>query len=85
MLTILHHPICNDLQHMIVSHLQSLIVLDVIYNDVSNQEIFIKFLENSGKNLGKGYIDESINLSIVQCCSNLKNLVIIIKKMNWMN
>src|SRR3989337_473683 len=72
----------NDkLQYTIFPNLQIFKILHG--NSNSNSEMFIKFLENNGKNLIDLYInyhkDNSLNLSIIQHCLNLKNLVIIIK------
>ena len=69
---------------MIFPNLQIFRILYPVYSDDSSiSEMFIKFLENNGKNLTDLYInyykDNSINLSIIQYCLNLKNLVIIIK------
>ena len=54
------------------------------YPSNPDPKIFIKFLKNNGKTLINlcisGFTDKLLNLSIIQCCPNLKNLVIIIQK-----
>jgi len=71
----------DELQHMIFPNLQ---VFRFIDNCDVSTKILIKFLENNGRTLTDlcidGYADKSLNLSIIQCCSNLKNLFIIIEK-----
>ena len=52
------------------------------YPSNPDSKIFIKFLKNNGKTLINlcisGFTDKLLNLSIIQCCPNFKNLVIII-------
>ncbi len=73
----------NELQHMIFPNLQ---VFRILYISLfSNSKIFIKFLENNGKNLTDLCINDyiknnSLNLSIIQYRPNLKNLVITVLK-----
>ncbi len=71
----------DELQHMIFPNLQ---VFRFIDNCDVSTKILIKFLENNGRTLTDlcidGYADKSLNLSIIQCCPNLKNLFIIIEK-----
>jgi len=76
------HPICRDLQHMILPKLQVFKILNHIY-DSSTSEILIEFLENNGDHLVDLYLshnNKSLNLSIIQNCSNLKKLFVTIPK-----
>src|SRR6185503_16379671 len=72
----------NDkFQHTIFPNLQ---IFKTLRDDsTSNSEMFIKFLENNGKNLTDLYTNyfknNSLNPSIIQHCLKLKNLIIIIK------
>jgi len=72
----------NGLQHIILPNLQ---IFKILYTfDSSDSEIFIKFLENNGRNLTDlcifNYMNKSLNLTIIQHCLNLKSLYIFIEK-----
>ena len=79
-LVISHLYMDKKLQHTIFPNLQ---ILKILHDDSNpNSGMFIKFLENNGKNLTdlymKYYKDNSLNLSIIQHCLKLKNLLVII-------
>jgi hypothetical protein len=72
----------DELQHITFPGLQIFRILHPVYS--SNPQILVNFLQNNGKTLTDlgidDYIGRSLNPSIIQHCSNLKNLVIIVKK-----
>ncbi len=74
----IHH----ELQYMIFSNLKTFRIVGM--NGSTNPGILKTFFENNGKNLIdlyiNRYLDNSINLSIVRYCPNLKNLLITIEK-----